>query len=106
MIGMDFGSFLILLVIAIIVAAVLHCALGLYVVSGARSFLAKVVVGWIGAWLGSPVVGHWWAPLKYCEIYIVPAILGAAALLLVAVDLVKSLGEACNRPAGGGEGTA
>jgi uncharacterized membrane protein YeaQ/YmgE (transglycosylase-associated protein family) len=51
--------------------------------------LSKVVVGWVGAWLGSPVFGHWLPGLQYQNIYYIPAILGAAALLVVAVDLVK-----------------
>jgi len=106
MIGMDFVSFLILLVIAVIVAAILHYGLQLYVVPGTRSFLAKIVLGWIGAWLGSPVLGHWWEPLKYCEIYIVPAILGAFALLIVAVDGVKSIGKACAGTSAGAEDAA
>ena len=106
MIGIDFGSFLILLVIAVIVAAILHYGLQLYVVPGTRSFLAKIVLGWIGAWLGSPVLGHWWEPLKYCEIYLVPAILGSLALLIVAVDVVESFGKACAGTSAGAEDAA
>jgi len=97
MIGMDFACFLILLVISIVVSAILHYGAKLYVVAGARSFLAKVIIGWLGAWLGSPVLGHWWEGLAYQKVYIVPAVLGAFALLILAVDCVKTLGEACGK---------
>ncbi len=88
MIGMDFISFLILLVISIVVSAVLHFILKFYIIPGWRSYLSKVCIGWVGAWLGSPVLGHWW--LNYKEVYIVPAILGAFAILVLAVDIIKT----------------
>ncbi|NIR61709.1 MAG: hypothetical protein GWO02_20565 [Gammaproteobacteria bacterium] len=88
MIGMGFVGFIILLVIAAVVAAIAHYGIGYYQVSGVGSFLSKVVVGWIGGWLGSPVLGHWW--VSYESIYIVPAILGAAALTILAVDMART----------------
>lgn len=90
MIGMDFVSFLILLIISIIVSAVVHFGCKYYVRPGVSSFLSKVMIGWVGAWLGSPVLGHWWAGLNYEQVYIVPAILGSLAALVLAVDLVKT----------------
>ena len=92
MIGMDFVSFLVLLVISLVVSGILHYGLDYYVTPGHWSFGAKDVVGWIGAWLGTPVFGHWphrWAVFSYEEIFIVPAILGSAALIVLAVDLAK-----------------
>lgn len=47
MIGMDFISFLILLVISIVVSAVLHYVVKFYIRPGLVSFLSKVVFGWI-----------------------------------------------------------
>lgn len=91
-IGMDFVSFLILLVISAVVAAVLHHGLKFYVVPGLGSYLGKIALGWIGAWLGSPVLGHWWEGLNRGSVYYVPAILGSAVALLIAIDLVKTLG--------------
>jgi uncharacterized membrane protein YeaQ/YmgE (transglycosylase-associated protein family) len=44
-------------------------------------------VGWASAWIGSPVFGHWPADLHYEDIWFIPAILGAAGVLIVAVDL-------------------
>ena len=94
MIGMDFISFLILLVISLVVAAILHFGLKYYIIPGPSSYLSKVVVGWLGAWLGSPVFGYWWQGLNYKEVYIVPAILGAFALLVLVIDVVKTCGMA------------
>ena len=48
MIGMDLLSFLILLVIGIVVAAILHYGFRFYVIPGTSSFLCKVVLAWLG----------------------------------------------------------
>lgn len=89
MTGMDFVSFLILLVVSLLVSGVLHYGLKYYATPGIASFFSKVVVGWVGAWLGSPVFGHWWEGVAYGEVYLVPAILGASAVITVAVDLAR-----------------
>jgi uncharacterized membrane protein YeaQ/YmgE (transglycosylase-associated protein family) len=89
MIGMDFVSFLILLIISVAVSGILHFGLKFYVVPGMSSFCSKVVVGWVGAWLGSPVFGYWphrIPGLQHGDIWYIPAILGALALLVVAID--------------------
>lgn len=91
MIGMSFNSFILLLVISVVVAAILHFLVKYYVVPGIESFLSKVIFGWIGAWLGSPVFGHWFANIKYEEVYIIPAILGSLAVLVLLIDFVKSV---------------
>ena len=90
MIGMDFISFLILLVISVVVAGVLHFYFKFYIIPGWWSYLSKVLIGWVGAWLGSPVFGYWWQGLNYKEVYIVPAILGSLAILIIAVDIIKT----------------
>jgi uncharacterized membrane protein YeaQ/YmgE (transglycosylase-associated protein family) len=89
MIGMDFVSYLILLVIAVVVSGILHYGLNYYVTPGHWSFCSKIVVGWVGAWLGSPVLGYWFPGLHYNQVYIIPAILGSLGLLILAVDLGK-----------------
>ncbi len=91
MIGMDFVSFLILLVISVVVSLVLQFVLKMHVRTGIQSFLGTVVWGWIGAWLGSPVFGCWFPGWNYHEVYIIPAILGSFALLILMVDLVKTV---------------
>lgn len=97
MLGMDFLSFLILLVISIVVCAILHYGCKYYVIPGAWSFCSKVVAGWVGAWLGSPVLGHWFDGLKYgpegqYQLFFIPAILGSAALVVLVVDVAKTSG--------------
>ncbi|NOY36820.1 MAG: hypothetical protein GXO83_04530 [Chlorobi bacterium] len=91
MIGMNFISFIILLAISIVVSAVLHFVLKYHVRPGWVSFFSKVVIGWIGAWLGSPVFGYWCEGVKYEKVYIIPAILGSLALLILTIDFVKSV---------------
>ena len=91
MIGMDFVSFIILLIISFIVSAILHYGFKYYARPGINSFISKVVFGWIGAWLGSPVLGHWFATVRYENVYFFPAILGSAAILIMLVDYVKTV---------------
>ena len=100
MIGMDFISFLVLLIISIVVSGVLHFVLKFYIVPGWRSYLGKIGVGWIGAWLGSPVLGHWphrFTFLSHEEVYIVPAILGCLFILILAVDVIKTCAAVCKK---------
>jgi uncharacterized membrane protein len=81
MVGVNFESFLTLLIIGIVVAAVFHWILKYRIIPGTDAVLGEVAVAWLGGWLGSPVLGHWlW---KIGDIYVVPAILGA----IVAVHL-------------------
>jgi uncharacterized membrane protein YeaQ/YmgE (transglycosylase-associated protein family) len=91
MIGLDFVSFLILLVISIIVSAILHYGFRYYVRPGFNSFISKVILGWIGAWLGSPVFGHWFVGAQYGEVYIIPSVLGSLAFLIILIDYTKSV---------------
>jgi uncharacterized membrane protein YeaQ/YmgE (transglycosylase-associated protein family) len=95
MIGMDFVSFLTLLIISVVVSAVVHFVLKMYIVSGCRSYISKVCIGWVGAWIGSPVLGYWWF---HCgQVYIVPAILSCFAILIVALDAVKTCSTVCKK---------
>jgi uncharacterized membrane protein YeaQ/YmgE (transglycosylase-associated protein family) len=81
MVGMGFTSFLSLTIIAAIVALVYHYGLRYRFLEGHDAFLGKFMVGWLGAWLGSPIIGHWlW---KVENVYVVPAVLGA----IVAIHL-------------------
>ena len=91
MIGMKFISFIILLGISLVVSVIMHFVFKYYVRPGWNSFVSKVIFGWIGAWLGSPVFGHWFDAVKYENVYIIPAILGSIAILILATDIVKSV---------------
>jgi len=90
MIGMDFISFIILLIISIVVSGVLHFYFKFYIIPGWWSYASKVLIGWVGAWLGSPIFGYWWQGLNYNQVYIVPAILGSLASVIFVVDLIKT----------------
>jgi uncharacterized membrane protein YeaQ/YmgE (transglycosylase-associated protein family) len=79
MLGMNFTSFLTLLIVSVVVAAVYHWILRCRFLEGIDSFLAKVAVGWVGGWLGAPVLGHWLWRIQ--GVYLVPAILGAIAAI-------------------------
>jgi uncharacterized membrane protein YeaQ/YmgE (transglycosylase-associated protein family) len=87
----SFASFVTLLVIAVAVSAALHYGLKFYATSGLSSFLTKIVVAYIGAGLGKPLFGAWCENVTYAGVYIIPATLGALALLVLAVDLAKTL---------------
>ena len=97
---MDFGSFLVLLIISIVVGGILHYGFKYYVVPGIWSFLSKVVIGWVGAWLGPQVFGAWWEDVAIEGVYLIPAILGSLFLLIFAVDYVQTTkGGATKAPA-------
>jgi len=79
MIGMSFPSFLALLIISIVISIILS----LVKVRVTGGFITMLIVGWFGAWLGSPVFGYWWEALSVEGVYIVPAVLGS----LVAISM-------------------
>jgi len=98
MIGMSLTSFLVLLVIAVVVAVVFHYVLRYRYLEGLDSFLAKIAVAWLGGWLGSPVLGYWL--FKIDNVSVVPAVVGAVTLVFLNVVLLKALAKACGaRPA-------
>ncbi len=76
MLGMNFIAFLTLAVISLIAALIVHYVVRYRVLPGFDGFLWKWVIGWIGAWLGSPVLGDWFSKLAVGHIYIIPAFLG------------------------------
>ena len=90
MIGMSFPSFIVLAIISIVVSLILHYGVQFYAVPGFDSLLGKVVLGWLGGWLGSPVFGHWGPSMQSDQVFIIPAILGCVAALVLAVDLVTT----------------
>ena len=98
MIGISFLSFLVLLVIAVVVAAVFHFGLRYRFLEGWDCFLGKIGLGWLGGWLGSPVLGHWLFNVE--NVYIVPAILGAVSAVGGAVLWWKALAKAYGGQAG------
>lgn len=88
MIGMGFGSFLTILVLGLIAAAVLHYAARYRVLSGVDGFFWKWIAGWIGGWLGSPVLGHW--GFRISNVYVIPAIIAAFTGAFLVTALLKA----------------
>jgi uncharacterized membrane protein YeaQ/YmgE (transglycosylase-associated protein family) len=93
MVGMSLISFVVLLVIAIVVAVVFHYILRYRFLEGLDACLGKVALGWLGGWLGSPVLGYW--GFKLDSIYVIPALLGAATAALLSVLWWKARAKAC-----------
>ena len=89
MIGMNFISFLSLLVISAISASIVHSMLKPRVLHKGEAYLCEWIMGWIGAWLGSPVVGHWGWLIPGTTVYLVPAALGALAVIYVVTESVR-----------------
>jgi len=81
MIAMNFLSSLLLFIIAVAVSAIMFFLLKIRIGKGIVGFIAEVCVGWFGAWLGW-ILEHWW--IKLWDIYIIPAILTSASLIIVA----------------------
>lgn len=75
MIGMNFTSFVSLLILGFIAAIVLHAIVRYKMLSGFDGFMNKWIAGWIGGWLGSPVLGHWGPAIA--QVYVIPALIGA-----------------------------
>lgn len=90
MLGMNFAGFLTLAVISLIAALIVHYVIRYRVVEGLDGFLWKWVVGWVGAWLGSPVLGDWFHSVAVSHIYIIPGFLGAFIGAFVAAFLWKA----------------
>ncbi len=93
MIGMGFGAFLTLFVISFIAAAVIHNGFRYRYLGGVDGFLAKWIVGWVGAWIASPVLGHWFTGVALGGQYIIPAFLGAFSLAFLGTAVCKVMAK-------------
>ena len=89
MIGMDFGAFFTLCVISLIGAVVVHYGFHYRFLGGIDGFLAKWVVGWLGAWLAAPVIGYWFHGLSINGQYLLPAFLGSVTAAFMATAICK-----------------
>jgi uncharacterized membrane protein YeaQ/YmgE (transglycosylase-associated protein family) len=87
---MPFVAFITLTVISLVAALLVHYAIRYRVVGGFDGFLWKWVIGWAGAWLGSPVLGDWFHRATIGHIYIIPAFLGALVGAFVATFVWKA----------------
>ena len=89
MIGMTFVSFLSLLFIGAICAGFLYNMLKSGLMHHGEGYLIRLIVGWVGAWIGSPVLGHWGWMIPETTVYLGPAVLGALAAIYVVTELVR-----------------
>jgi uncharacterized membrane protein YeaQ/YmgE (transglycosylase-associated protein family) len=94
MIGMTFGPFLVLLVAGLVAAVVTHYLIRYRFLEEIDGFLGKVIAGWVGAWLGSPIIGHWFESVKIANIYLIPALVGAFAGVFIVTAVGKALAQA------------
>jgi hypothetical protein len=89
--GMSLLSFLVLTLIGAVVAVAYHNVIRYRFLEGNDALFGKLIVGWLGAWLGSPVLGHWlW---KIENVWVVPAILGAIAAIHITVLMWKGFAK-------------
>ncbi len=93
MIGMNFRALLILFVAGLIAAGVLHYVIRYRFLDGFDGFVGKCIAGWVGAWLGSPVLGHWFERAKLANVYLIPALLGAFVGAFVVAATGKALAK-------------
>lgn len=87
MLGMSFLSFLVVTFIGAVVAVAYHDVFRYRFLEGSDARFGKLIAGWLGAWLGSPVFGHWFWKVE--NVYVVPAILGAVAAIHLSVLMWK-----------------
>jgi uncharacterized membrane protein YeaQ/YmgE (transglycosylase-associated protein family) len=89
MLGMSLLSFLILTLIGAVVAVAYYSVVRYRFLERHDALIGKLIIGWFGAWLGSPVLGHWLWRVE--NVYIVPAILGAITAIHLTVLTGKAL---------------
>jgi uncharacterized membrane protein YeaQ/YmgE (transglycosylase-associated protein family) len=93
MIDMHFLSFLAITLLSLLAALVMHYGFRYRVLEGFDGFLWKWVVGWLGGWIGTPVLGMWFDGFKVGSVYILPALIGAFAGAFVATAVWKAEGK-------------
>lgn len=94
MTNMDFLEFLTLLIIGLITTSIVHYGIRYRALQGMDGFFWKLVFSWVFAWLGSPVLGHWFAGLSVQNVYLIPAILGGFAGAFCAAAIWKGIAVA------------
>ncbi len=98
MLGMSLLSFLVLTLIGAVVAVAYHNVVRYRFLESNDALFGKLIIGWFGAWIGSPILGHWLWNVE--NVYIVPAILGAIASVHLTVLTAKAFARlAIMRPA-------
>ena len=102
LIGMPFVSFLVLLVVSAIAAAIVHWGLDYRLFEGWDGFVGQWIVAWVGAWLGPAVLGHWFDAVMLGNIYLIPALLGGVAGALAGTLNARVIAGAAGQRSGPG----
>jgi hypothetical protein len=89
MIGMTFSSFLALLVIGAACALSLRGILKPRPLGLGNGYIGQLIVGWLGAWIGSAVVGHWGWIIPATNVYMVPTVISSLAAIYALIESVK-----------------
>lgn len=86
-----FWSWLWLAIIAAAVSLIWYYA---FKIRTAGGYWLQAIVAWIGAWLGTPVLGNWkfWV-LKGGNVCLIPAVLGSIAAVMLCVGKAKLLAD-------------
>ena len=95
LIGMGFFPFLWLAIVAVVVSLLMYFLLQVRLMGGPAM---NIGVGWIGAWLGSPVLGYWFEVLSAHGVYFIPAVLGCAGLVYGCYSWQRVAMQAPERP--------
>jgi uncharacterized membrane protein YeaQ/YmgE (transglycosylase-associated protein family) len=93
MVDMHFVSFVAISLLSLLAALVVHFGFHYRVLDGFDGFLWKWVIGWLGGWVGTPVLGMWFDGFKVGSVYIIPALIGAFAGAFVATAVWKAEGK-------------
>lgn len=89
-IGPSFLSFITLLVTAIVVTLIFRVAARQRLGNGSSDLIAEFIVAYTGAWLSRFLIGTGWF-LTVNGVSLIPAILGSAALLLLATRFATAV---------------
>lgn len=89
MFGMDFPAFATLSVVSLSVSVVFFYGLHYRLGPGLEGFLVKIPLTWMGAWGGSPILGHW--GIEANGIYLIPATLCSAGTLFLVTRFWKTI---------------
>ena len=95
LVGMGFLPFLWLVIVAVVVSLLMYFLLQVRLMGGPAT---NITVGWIGAWLGSPVFGHWFNELSAHGVYFIPAVLGCAGLIYGCYSCHRVMTQALEKP--------
>ncbi|HYL64466.1 MAG TPA: GlsB/YeaQ/YmgE family stress response membrane protein [Candidatus Methylomirabilis sp.] len=80
------------MILGIIASIVLHLIVNYRMLRAFDGFTNKWIAGWIGAWLGSPVLGHWGPGVAH--VYVIPALLGAFIGAFAVTSIPKAVAQA------------